>query len=111
MVIGNQESLSSGKDMGDVTLTFKGDKKIPAHIIVLGSNSSIEEEGDTNEDTTNSGSYNETKELLPCNLYSKTFLNKKARDMHQKKNHNIDNIKYTPGPVNCKSWFLKNKWI
>ena len=79
MVIEDQESPSSAKEMGDVTLTFKDDGKIPAHSIILS--------------------------MLPCDLCSKTFPKEKARDIHKKKTHNIDNIEYTPGPVTHKSWF------
>ena len=45
-----------------------------------------------------------TQNNFPCDSCSKEFPKLNARAVHMKKSHNIDTIKYTPGPVNRNPW-------
>jgi hypothetical protein len=94
--ITNLDKTIKPKECTNVPLVPSNDEKIPAHSIILATSSIIK-----NQIT--------TQEIFPCDLCSKEFPKEKARDVHKKKTHKVDNIKYTPAPVNHKSWFYCNQ--
>ena len=83
----NLDKTIDPEELTNVTLVLEEDQVIPAHSLILSTHSSLLSQGESNG--------------FPCDKCDRSFPNeKKAKDLHMQKVHNIKTLQSTPGPVN-----------